>query len=146
MTPFAPFRFRRRVEFRDTDAAGIAHFTAFFAYLEEAEHALLRSVGLSVVLQRPDGTISWPRVSAHCDFRGAARFEEELSIDVRIERLGTKSVTYGFVVRSGERELAAGTMTSVCCRIVPHQPPQSIEIPDWFAERLRPFVAPSLDQ
>lgn len=33
----------RRVECRDADAAGIVHFSAFFVYLEQAEHELLRA-------------------------------------------------------------------------------------------------------
>ena len=32
------FRTTRRVEFRDTDMAGIMHFSAFFTVLESVEH------------------------------------------------------------------------------------------------------------
>ena len=32
----------RRVEFRDTDTAGIAHFSVFFVWMEQAEHAVSR--------------------------------------------------------------------------------------------------------
>ena len=84
----------RRVEFSDTDAAGIMHFAAFFRMMEQAEHDLLRSVGLSVVQHDAEGTLSWPRVNAKCDFESAARFEELLTIEVRIARLGERSVTY----------------------------------------------------
>jgi 4-hydroxybenzoyl-CoA thioesterase/acyl-CoA thioester hydrolase len=56
----------RRVEFSDTDAAGIMHFVAFFRMMEQAEHDLLRSVGLSVVMSGAAGKVSWPRVAAHC--------------------------------------------------------------------------------
>src|SRR5881275_775439 len=84
----------RRVEFSDTDAAGIMHFAAFFRMMEQAEHELLRSVGLSVVEHDVEGTISWPRVSAKCDFAAAARFEDVLEIEVRVARLGERSVTY----------------------------------------------------
>ena len=78
----APLRFQtqRRVEFRDTDAAGIMHFSAFFVYMEQAEHELLRSLGLSVVAHDDEGEISWPRISATCDFRNPARFEDLLDI------------------------------------------------------------------
>src|SRR4029078_7098971 len=84
----------RRVEFSDTDAAGIMHFAAFFRMMEQAEHDLLRSVGLSVVSHDAAGTISWPRVSAKCDFRAAAKFEDVLQIEVRITRLGERSAAY----------------------------------------------------
>ena len=44
------FRTTRRVEFRDTDMAGIMHFSAFFTVLESVEDEFLRSLGLSVVM------------------------------------------------------------------------------------------------
>ncbi len=134
------FHSTRRVEFCDTDAAGILHFSAFFQLMEQAEHELLRSVGLSVVMSDAEGKISWPRVSARCDFRSAVRFEEELSIDVSIGRLGTKSVTYAFAVTCQGRDVAAGEITSVCCRIREGKPPDPIPIPDWFRQKLSPFV------
>jgi 4-hydroxybenzoyl-CoA thioesterase/acyl-CoA thioester hydrolase len=136
-----PFTTSRQVQFRDTDAAGIAHFTAIFAYLEEAEHALLRHVGLSVHLRHEGQTISWPRVSAQCDFQGAVRFEDVVDIAVRIERLGGASVTYRFDVSHQGRAVATGRMTSVCCRIRDGQPPEAIPIPDWVREKLSPHVA-----
>ena len=135
-----PFRTTRRVEFCDTDAAGILHFSAFFQLMEQAEHELLRSVGLSVVMSDDLGKISWPRVSAKCDFRSAVHFEEELAIDVSIGRLGTKSVTYAFAVTCQGRDVAAGEITSVCCRIRERVPPEPISIPEWFRGKLVPFV------
>jgi 4-hydroxybenzoyl-CoA thioesterase/acyl-CoA thioester hydrolase len=135
-----PFRTTRRVEFCDTDAAGILHFSAFFQLMEQAEHELLRSVGLSVVMSDDLGKISWPRVAAKCDFRSAVHFEEELAIDVSIGRLGTKSVTYAFAVTCQGRDVAAGEITSVCCRIREGVPPEPIAIPDWFRQQLSSFV------
>ena len=131
----------RRVEFSDTDAAGIMHFAAFLRMMEQAEHDLLRSVGLSVVMVDEAGQISWPRVHCHCDFEAAARFEDLLEIAVRVSRLGTKSVTYAHTFSHRGRQLAAGEITSVCCRIVPGQAPQPIPIPAWFADKLRPLAA-----
>ena len=129
------FTFQRRVEFRDTDAAGIAHFSAFFVWMEQAEHAALRHLGLSIV--SPEHSISWPRVSAHCDFQSAVHFEDELQIRVRLTRLGSKSVTYGFDFRSGDRQVASGQMTAVCCRLAPGEPLQAVRIPEEVAEKLR---------
>lgn len=135
------FQTTRRVEFRDTDAAGIAHFSAFLIYMEQAEHEFLRSVGLSVVSRDALGTISWPRVAVACDFRGAAKFEELLDIEVRIGRLGEKSVTYEFRFSRDGKDIASGKITAVCCRIENHAPPQSIAIPPDMRTKLAPFAA-----
>jgi YbgC/YbaW family acyl-CoA thioester hydrolase len=124
-----PFTITRRVEFQDTDMAGIMHFTAFFRFMEVAEHAFLRARGLSIFIEDEQGTISWPRVSAQCDYRAPARFSEELSIEVRVAHLGPRSVTYDFVFTRDGQHLAQGAMTSVCCRIPPDGPPKSIPMP-----------------
>jgi acyl-CoA thioester hydrolase len=134
-----PVRFTttRRVEFVETDAAGIVHFSAFFVYMEQAEHQLLRHLGLGVFLRDDEGEISWPRVSATCDYRGPARFEDEIQIEVTVERVGEKSVTYAHRLTCGDRELATGRMTAVCCRVHPGHAPQPIQIPSQVASRLR---------
>lgn len=131
------FKISRRVEFRDTDAAGIVHFSAFFVYMEQAEHELLRRLGFSVVVRDSDGEISWPRVAAACDYLSPAKFEDILDVEVIIERLGTRSVKYGFSFRRGEKEVARGTLTSVCCRIRHGRMPESIDIPVEIADKLR---------
>ena len=119
----------RRVEFSDTDMAGIVHFAAYFRYMEAAEHEFLRRLGLSVAGHGGDAQISWPRVAASCDYAKPARFGDELQLEVRIDHLGTRSVKYRFVIRRGDDELAVGNMTSVCCRILPGELPRSISIP-----------------
>ena len=124
-----PFVLRRRVEFHDTDMAGIVHFAAYFRFMEAAEHAFLRHLGLNVFLKDDQGDISWPRVSAGCDFRSPARFSDELAIEVAVEKLGDKSVTYRFRILRDESLLAEGHMTSVCCRVRPGMPPEPISIP-----------------
>lgn len=134
------FRFQRRVEFCETDAAGIAHFSAYFQYMEQAEHALLRHLGTSVVADDKSGRISWPRAKASCDYTAPVRFEDVIDIIVRIERLGTKSVTYAFDFQMQEATVALGKMTAVCCRISHEHPPASIPIPDWLVEQMREYV------
>ena len=134
------FRYQRRVEFCETDAAGIAHFSAYFQYMEQAEHAFLRHLGTSVHAEDEVGTISWPRVDAHCNYTGPVKFEDVMEITVRIERLGAKSVTYAFDFRLQETTVATGKMTAVCCRITHDNPPESMTIPSLLVERMREYV------
>jgi acyl-CoA thioester hydrolase len=129
----------RRVEFRDTDAAGIVHFSRFFTLMEESEHELLRHLGMSVMQPDGDGKVTWPRVSANCDFRGSARFEEELQIEVRIERIGEKSVTYAFRFLNGGQMIAEGNLVAVCCRMLPGKPLTSIPIPAEIRTKLETY-------
>ncbi len=137
-----PFRYRRRVEFRDTDAAGIVHFSVYFNYMEEAEHALLRESGVNVIMQDEDGEFSFPRVAVHCDYRAPLHFGDVVDIDVSVERLGSSSVTYCFDLSSKGEDIATGRVTVVCCRLAEGQRPRSMPIPKDFAETLATLVRP----
>ena len=128
---------RRRVEFRDTDTAGIAHFSVFFVSMEQAEHETLRDLGLSVHSQNAvQGTISWPRVSASCDYRNPLRFEDIVQIEVRIAELGTRSVTYNIEFACDDRPVASGRITTVCCQLMDDGRWSSIPIPADVRSRL----------
>ena len=137
----------RMIEFSDTDAAGIAHFSAFVRFMEQAEHAFLRSLGQSVVIDLEDGWhLSWPRVHVDCDFLGTARFEDVLQIKVRIGKLGTKSIHYDFEISCSDKAVAKGNLSSVCCRVKAGCPLESVPIPEWLRSKLAPYlIAPVAD-
>jgi 4-hydroxybenzoyl-CoA thioesterase/acyl-CoA thioester hydrolase len=135
------YKTTRRVEFRDTDAAGIMHFSTFFTFMEEAEHELLRHVGLSVLMHDDEGKLSWPRVAASCDFLSAVRFEDELEIQVHLARLGEKSLRYEFGFFHAGMPVAIGQMTTVCCRFEPNGQPRAVAIPPWIVEKLSAVAA-----
>jgi YbgC/YbaW family acyl-CoA thioester hydrolase len=132
-----PFVARRRVEFCDTDMAGMMHFANYLRFMESAECEFWRSIGLSVAWQTGGERLGFPRVSASCDYARPARFEDVLDIMVTVKAIGTKSVTFGFeFARSGE-VLARGTISAVCCRATrPGQALESIPIPDDIRAKL----------
>ena len=127
------FRVNRVVEFGDTDMAGIVHFANFLRFMEAAEHAYLRACGLSVVTTWQGQKITFPRVSVACDYIRPARFEDELTTEVRVDRIGRTSITYRFVVTRAGDELARGQITAVLCRV---RDDHSLE-PFAFPEELR---------
>jgi acyl-CoA thioester hydrolase len=132
------YKTTRRVEFRDTDAAGMAHFSVFFVFMEQAEHELLRHLGLSVMMSDELGPISFPRVAARCDYQRAVKFEDVLDIEAAVVRVGKKSITYEFNFSHDNRPVASGQTTTVCCRFQTDGVPVSIAIPKWIAEKLAP--------
>src|SRR6266567_4049143 len=69
------FKVVRRVEFSETDMAGIVHYSNFFRYMEAAEHEFFRSLGFSVVTMQVDPPVGWPRVHAECDYQQPLPFE-----------------------------------------------------------------------
>ena len=144
MAPSPHYRTTRRIEWHDTDAAGIAHFTSFLRYMEEAEHEYLRTLGIGVLMQDEEGKLSWPRVSVHCDFSGAVRYDDVMDIEVQVSRLGDKSITYDFNFTHQGRAVAQGRTTAVCCRMHNDGLPRSIRIPESIAARFpRAISSPS---
>jgi YbgC/YbaW family acyl-CoA thioester hydrolase len=139
------FTWERRVEFAETDAAGIVHFSSFFVYMEQAEHALFRHCGWTIFPQKADDLraplYTWPRVHCSCDYKAPAVFEDILSIDVGIERMGTKSMTYRHLIRRGPQLIALGLVTSVCSKIDPisHQISSSV-IPDEYRNKFQELI------
>ena len=128
---------QRRVEFANTDMAGIVHFANFYRWMEEAEHEYFRSLGLSIMEKQADGTyIGWPRVSASCHFESPAYHEDILEIHFSVERIGFKSLTfYVEFFREGKR-LAHGRMKTACCLCGVDGGLKSIEIPAAYRERV----------
>jgi acyl-CoA thioester hydrolase len=139
-----PFVYRRLVQFADTDLAGIVHFSSLFRIMEEAEHAFLRSLGLTVY--EPHGTgVTWPRVWANASFFNPAKFEDVLEVHVVVEAITAKAVTYDFLIAIGDRQIAHGGITAVCSHYVEidgKRRLKSTPIPKEIVEKLRPFVVP----
>jgi acyl-CoA thioester hydrolase len=113
------FRYQRRVEFSETDLAGIVHFSNFFRYMETTEHAFLRSLGLCVHGRVGGRLVSWPRVHAECKYESPLMFEEEVEIHLLVRHKKRKTLTYDFrfTKLGAEKPLARGSVTVVCATI-----------------------------
>jgi len=109
------FTVSRRVQFCETDLAGVLHFSNYYRLMEEAECAFWRAQGLSVIGSDGEKAISWPRVSSNCEYYAPARFEDELEIALTVVEVSTRSVTYQAEFRCRGRRIAAGRVTGVCC-------------------------------
>jgi acyl-CoA thioester hydrolase len=106
------YRLTRRVLFHETDMAGVVHFSCFFRYMEEAEHALWRGAGLSIAPRGSD--VAWPRVAASCEFRQPLYFEDEVQVWLRVAAITNRTIRYTCVMKRGDVEVATGSMTVAC--------------------------------
>ncbi len=110
-----PFTMIRRVQFAETDAAGILHFANYFRIMEETEHAFWRSMGQSIMTPKDGKHVGWPRVATECEYFEPARFEDEIELTFVVTRVGDQS--YSFEVRFDCRgkTIAIAKTTAVCC-------------------------------
>jgi len=139
------FKIVRRVEFSDTDMAGIMHFSNFFRYMETAEHAFFRSLGLSIHTRIGDQLISWPRVHVECKYLRPLRFEDEVEVHLILREKRNRSLVYNFIFRklglSTSEIVAQGAMTTICAVCEPASGQMSaVPIPDEIGSLLE--VAP----
>jgi YbgC/YbaW family acyl-CoA thioester hydrolase len=112
------FKLQRRVEFNETDMAGLVHFANFFRYMEAVEHAFFRSLGFSIAMPATNPRLGWPRVNARCDYLKPLFFEDEFLIHLLVAEKRSRSLTYQFrfykSTAEATVEVARGGITSVC--------------------------------
>ncbi len=130
------FHYQRRVEFADTDMGGILHFSRYFVFAEEAEHAFLRSLGTSVEFEVDGQRAGWPRLASSADFKAPARFEDVLDVHLRIRRKGRTSMTYAWEIHCDGRLLARGHTAAACCLMGLPEGLKTVPIPASIADRL----------
>lgn len=133
------FRIERRVEFSETDMAGIVHFTNFLRYMESAEHAFFRSMGFSIA---PGGenAVGWPRVHVDVDFRRPLHFEDTVEVELFVKEKRERSLVYTFIFRKKNadpvEEVARGNLAVACIRKDASGRMSSVPIPREIADRI----------
>jgi acyl-CoA thioester hydrolase len=143
------FKVRRRVEFADTDMAGIVHFSNFFRMMEAAEHAFLRSLGVTVHGSTSGEGTGWPRVKASCEYLRPLRFEDWVEIELWVGEVRNRSVRYEFELKKvgGATEgveafevVARGQMVAVYVRLNADQGLKAEPVPEALREGLVRFL------
>lgn len=97
---------RRRLEFIDTDAAGMAHWLSSLRLVEVAESALHTSLGTDDLL----GEL--PRVEVSITFHAPLRFNDLVDIALTVDSVGRTSLRYRFELSCGEELAASGTLST----------------------------------
>jgi len=140
----AHFQMTRRVEFCETDLAGIVHFANYYRYMEQAEHEFFRSLQLKIHGQFPDGTTyGWPRVAASANFSAPAYYDDLLEIRLTILKRTRRSLTISYEFFRDQSKLASGEMKTAFCRVPNQGRIESADIPDEIAAALG-AIAPIL--
>jgi YbgC/YbaW family acyl-CoA thioester hydrolase len=126
-------RLQRRVAFHETDLAGIVHFSWFFLYMEEAEHALWRAAGLKIAT--PDEEAGYPRLATSFEFHAPLCFDEEFEVRIRIAAITRRTIRYECRIQRGDTRIATGALAIACVRRRPGKLIEAIDIPDAVRER-----------
>jgi acyl-CoA thioesterase FadM len=104
----ARVRVHRRIEWIDTDAAGVYHWSTVIRLMEVAEAALHTALGID-----PITFGAMPRISMDFQFRSVLRFNDVVEVDLRVESLGRSTICYE-VELAGPGGVAADGHVKAC--------------------------------
>lgn len=109
---------QRAVEFHETDAAGLVHFTNLFRWMEAAELAYLHERDIPVLAVDSVKNTGWPRAAVNAEFLAPLRFGDKVETRLWVAKIGGSSVRYRFEVwrlngRGSPHLSATGEITTV---------------------------------
>ncbi|PXA05437.1 4-hydroxybenzoyl-CoA thioesterase [Coraliomargarita sinensis] len=131
----------RRIEFSETDMAGLVHFSNFFKYMETAERDFFEAAGVDLIRTKPGEVVGWPRARAECKFSAPVRFGETIDIHLAVKAVKDRSIEFQFrILRrnpDGSRtQCGKGHMTTVLTELTPEGELRSVELPAHVRERI----------
>jgi len=132
-----PFSRRYPVRFGDIDHAGIAFYPALVRLCHDAfEDAWAHGMGRHYQAICDDEHLGFPAVHIDADFTAPLRFGDDVEIQVSVEQVGTKSVTwrYRFIRQPDGVEAASLSVTTAAVDLRDFTP---VVIPDWCRELLQ---------
>ena len=99
---------RVRVRYAETDRMGVVYYANYFVWFEVGRTEWLRETGWSYREMERDG-VSLPVIEAHCDYRRAARYDDDIEIRTRATLVTPVRVRFDYEIwKAGEGSGAAG--------------------------------------
>jgi acyl-CoA thioester hydrolase len=138
----APVAHKLRVRYRECDPQGVVFNAHFLGYFDIGITELFRAAFGSYQAMVDRG-VEFVVAEAGLRYHRPAHFDDELTLEIAVTRLGTTSITTGYrILRDGEL-LVGGTLRHVLVnlkRLVEREPDAKTAIPDWMREGLAPYL------
>jgi acyl-CoA thioester hydrolase len=135
-----PFIHRLRVRYAECDPQGVLFNANYLAYIDHTITELWRAAygGYTVMLERGVDIVV---AEASLRFRGAARFDEEITVEATVTHLGTTSVGTAHRFRRADGEV----LLDAEIRHVWIDPATRTKtpMPDWARDGLAPWHLPA---
>ena len=106
--PAAPVRRAHvRVRYAETDCMGVVYYANYFVWFEIGRTDWLRDTGHSYRAMEDEG-VQLPVIEAHCEYRRAARYDDELEIRTRATLLTPVRIRFDYEIVRGDETLVTG--------------------------------------
>jgi acyl-CoA thioester hydrolase len=130
-----PFKYSAftRVGFSDTDAQGVVYYGRYMPYYDLARTEYHRHLGRVHL-----GDVDFAMRAVNVDYVAGARFDDLLEVFVRVERIGTTSITYDHAVYRVEDDALMSTAkaTLVCIALDERK---AVPVPQAFRDQIEAF-------
>jgi acyl-CoA thioester hydrolase len=134
-----PFRYAayQRVGFSETDAQGVVYYGRYMPYFDVARTEYHRHLGRMAL-----GDVDFAMRAVTVEYVAGARFDDLLEIFVRVEHIGTTSITYDHAAYrvaddDGSDTLMATAKATLVCIALDER--KAVAVPDAFRERIGGF-------
>lgn len=132
------FRMQRRVAWRDTDWVGVICYPNIFHYFDDCENEFFRAHGVSKLDLYYKDEMFFPRIAANAEFKSMLKYDDVITTELRVSRLGEKSVGFAYrCYRDADGVLAAEGSTLLC---LVNRQGTSIPIPRRLRSILEPYL------
>ncbi len=110
------FKFQFYVNWVDTDALSVVHFSNYFRYFEKTEEAFYKSTGIDQNEIEERNRVAFPRVDVRCSYEFPCRYGDDLEVSLSLSEITDKAVSLAFDVRNltHGKLSAKGAVTLVC--------------------------------
>lgn len=107
-------RIELRVYYEDTDLGGIVYYANYLKYIERGRTELLRAAGIDQLALKAETGIVFAVRRLEADYVAAAKMDDLLTVDTRVEELGRARIEMVQRVLRGENLLFCARVTLVC--------------------------------
>ena len=118
----ADFRATMRIDWEDTDAAGIVFYANYLKFFERARTEWLRSLGFGQEALRTEAGIAFVVSETRLRYRRPARLDDVIDVSVAVAHLGQASLEIAQEARRAGELLADGTIRIGCVELGTFRP------------------------
>ena len=121
-----------RVYYEDTDFAGIVYYANYLKFIERGRTEMLREAGIDQSRLKAGHGLVFVVSRVTIDYRAPARFDDLLTVDTRIERMGNAALEMRQDVLRDEGLLVTALVRLACIGA----DGRPVRLPAELAERL----------
>lgn len=105
------FIYKTKIKLHETDAAGLLFFSNQFKIVHDAYETLLKKMGFGFATLIRQKNYFLPIIHAESDYKAPLFVDDEITVQVTVENIGTTSFTFAYQIFNEKRKLVGTART-----------------------------------